>query len=76
MALFPWKRIFLAMASSYFTRSVVRPPGFYRALHTRSSLDADSLETTRGLVCLFERETDQEGVYEVERLVQRRTGKV
>ena len=41
------------MASSYFTRSIVRPPGFYCALHTRSSLHADGLETIRVLVCLF-----------------------
>jgi hypothetical protein len=63
--------------AAYFTRSVVRPPGFYRALNNRSSLDAESIDkpTTSSFTSLSEREIHEDDVYEVERLVQRRNSK-
>ena len=65
--------------AAYLTRLVHRPPGYYRALNARSSADLDA-ERRQGLrrprighTTLPENEAD---VYEVERLVQRRCGKV
>ena len=68
--------------AAYFTRSVRRPPGYYRALNACSSVDAEVETFCRpdkpkaGPTALSEMEVDQEDVYEVERLVQRRRSKV
>ena len=69
--------------AAYFTRSIPRPPGYYRALNARSTADAAGVSTDRrqneqrvGRISLPERDIDDEDVYEVERLVQRRNGKV
>ena len=69
--------------AAYFTRSVHRPPGYYRALNACSSADAGfDAERRQGLrrprighTALPESEADGEDVYEVERLVQCRCGK-
>jgi len=58
--------------AGYFTRAVVRPPGYYRALHNRSSADTYAVENTGSRYLSF----DEEDVYEVERLVQPRRKKV
>lgn len=68
--------------AAYFTRSIPRPPGYYRALNVRNTIDAGVPTDRRqneqrvGRISLPERDIGDEDVYEVERLVQRRNGKV
>ena len=68
--------------AAYFTRSVSQPPGYYRALHTRSSVNAQ-LEADHhsdrpkiGRTALSESEVDGEDMCKVECLVQRRCSKI
>jgi hypothetical protein len=72
--LFSHRAIAFATMAAYFTRSIVRPQGFYRALNNRSSLDADSIDkpTTSSFTSLSEQDIHKDEVYKVERLVQRR----
>ena len=57
----------------YFTRAVPRPPGYYRALHNRSTVDVD---TSREPVTRPDRNPTSGDVYEVDRLVYTRRLKV
>ena len=59
--------------AAYNTRSVPRPPGFYRALHNRSTADSEVTICTKPLPAV---NLDDKDVYEVERLVYSRRGKV
>ena len=71
--------------AAYFTRQVHRPPGFYRQLNARSSLDGEAggecnngrrQKTDRTAMSESDLLAEAEDVYEVERLIQRRCGKV
>ena len=59
--------------AAYHTRAVQRPPGFYRALHNSSTADSDFSGRAKSLPAA---DLNDEDVYEVERLVQCRRGKV
>ena len=61
--------------AAYFTRGVLRPSGYYCALHNGSAADVDFIRTSSPL-STDDISVDDEDVYEVERLVQLRRGKV
>ena len=59
--------------AAYFTRAVPHSPGFYRGLHNGSTADIEFNVRAKSLPAQY---LDDQDVYEVERLVHSRSGKV
>ena len=63
--------------ATYFFRAVPRPSGFYRALHNGSTPDVEpDIRVKTTSTSLPFQDLDDPNVYEVERLVHSRRGKV